>query len=157
MVVEKFKPVVLENMSKFQIGGKPGHRPAEHLFVVKSCIALFEMLGKTLIVQLNDFKKFFDREGLRDGMDALYSAGIDNKLYRLWFQLNQNTTTKVHIDGKNVGPRGALGNCPLHPPGNRQRHARHASAPPRPGVPAPPRGGRVGSTQFQPPPPWVVR
>ena len=95
MVVEKFKPVVLENMSKFQIGGKPGHRPAEHLFVVKSVIALFEMLGKTLIVQLNDIKKFFDKEGLRDGMDALHNAGIDHKLYRLWFLLNQNTKIRV--------------------------------------------------------------
>ena len=28
-------------------------------------------------------------------MDALYSAGIDNKLYRLWFQLNKNTKIKV--------------------------------------------------------------
>ena len=28
-------------------------------------------------------------------MDALYSAGIDRKLYRLWFLLNKNTKIRV--------------------------------------------------------------
>ena len=35
------KDTLVKNMSKFQIGIKPGHRAAEHLFVIKSTIALY--------------------------------------------------------------------------------------------------------------------
>ena len=77
------KPKLVASMSKFQIGGKPGHRPAEHLFVVKNVIALFKLMGRPLITQFYDIQKFFDREMLRDGMDAIYKAKINPKLYRL--------------------------------------------------------------------------
>ena len=32
MLIDKVKPIITKNVSKFQIGGIPGHQPAEHLF-----------------------------------------------------------------------------------------------------------------------------
>ena len=35
-VVDTLKPKIVSKCSKFQIGGMPGHRPAEHLYCIKS-------------------------------------------------------------------------------------------------------------------------
>ena len=50
MVVERMKPVITEKVSMFQIGGMPGRRSSEHLFVLKSIIALYALLGLVIIV-----------------------------------------------------------------------------------------------------------
>ena len=83
-LVLKSKKNIVEGCSKFQIGAMPGHRSQEHLFSIKSVIALYVSLGITLIIQFYDVSKFFDKESLRDALDALYKAGIIGKLYRLW-------------------------------------------------------------------------
>ena len=82
-------------MTKFQIGTKPGHRAQEHLFVLKRIIALYMQYDQAVILQLWDISKFFDRENLRDAMDALYNRGIKGKLYRLLYELNKNTVVRV--------------------------------------------------------------
>jgi hypothetical protein len=74
IVIGAAKDKIIENMTK------PGHRAQEHLFVMRSVIALYSLCGKALIVQLYDISKFFDREMLRDCMDSLYSNGIRGKL-----------------------------------------------------------------------------
>ena len=43
-VVNKSKTKIVEKCSKFQIGALPGHRPQEHLFVLKSTISLYTYL-----------------------------------------------------------------------------------------------------------------
>jgi hypothetical protein len=89
------KPNILKSMSKFQIGTKPGHRAQEHLFVLKSIIALNNLYDKAVFIQLWDISKFFDREHLRDAMDVLYKRGTRGKMYRLLFEMNKNTIVKV--------------------------------------------------------------
>ena len=42
-----------------------------------------------------DIKKFFDKESLRDGMNTIYKAGINSKLYRLWYKLNKKTKIRT--------------------------------------------------------------
>ena len=54
------------------------------MFVLKSVVAFCTLIGRPVIAQFYDIKKFFDRESLRDGMDALYNAKVAMKLYRLW-------------------------------------------------------------------------
>ena len=71
-------------MSKFQIGTKAGHRGQEHLFTLKSVIALYNYHKLPIIIQLYEVSKFFDAECLRDGMDALNNMGSKGKLYRLF-------------------------------------------------------------------------
>jgi hypothetical protein len=94
-VVEHSKPKIVSKCSKYQIGGMPGHRPSEHLFVIKSTMALYEQLDIPLILQTFDISKYFDSEVLKDAMAALYEAGVNGKLYRLWFELNRETEIKV--------------------------------------------------------------
>ena len=94
-MVDKSKTKIIEKCSKFQIGGIPGHRPQEHLFTVKSIIALYHYIDAPLFLQIWDISKYFDKEILRDAMDTLYGAGIEGKLYRLWFMLNKDSQIKV--------------------------------------------------------------
>ena len=55
----------------------------------------FEKLKIPIIIQLYDISNFFDRENLKDGLNALYNCGINGKLYRLIFELNRRTSLKV--------------------------------------------------------------
>ena len=84
----------MEKISKFQIA-KAGHRPQEHLFVVNSIIALYQLLDIPLLLQFFDIVKFFDKESLRDGMFVVNKAGIRGKIYRLWSKLNEKTKIRV--------------------------------------------------------------
>ena len=70
------KPKIMNKMTRFQIGGTAGHRPQEHIFTIKSVLSLYKMLNIPVILTLWDICKFFDKENLRDGMDAVYRAGI---------------------------------------------------------------------------------
>ena len=94
IVISSAKNTIMSNMSKYQIA-KPGHRCQEHTFVIKSVIALYELLKKPLILQLMDLTKYFDRESLKDCMSELYKCNIRGKLYRLLYQLNKNTEIQV--------------------------------------------------------------
>ena len=40
LVMNKVKPIMVKNGTKFQIGAIPGHQAAEHLFTIKSVINL---------------------------------------------------------------------------------------------------------------------
>ena len=71
MVMSQAKGKIIANMTKFQIGTKNGHRAQEHLFTLKSVIALYLRLDFPIMIQLYDISKFFDRESLRDGMNAI--------------------------------------------------------------------------------------
>ena len=95
LVIEKAKPKIVKKCSKFQIGGLPGHQSAEHLFTLKSIIALYLSQGKPLIVNCFDLKKYFDSEVLIDAMDKLYKSGIRGKLYKLIYELNKNNIIKI--------------------------------------------------------------
>ena len=90
-MVDLSKPKLIQRCSKFQIGGVPGHRPQEHLFTNKSTIGLYVYLSLTLLLQLWDLSKNFDKENLRDALDSLYDAGIRGKLYKLWHILKKDT------------------------------------------------------------------
>ena len=86
MVMNAAKDKIVNNMTKFQLGTKPGHMAQEHLFVVQSCIQLYNSCGKAVIVQLYDIQKYrIDPEMLRDCMDFLYNCVFKGKLYRLFF------------------------------------------------------------------------
>ena len=76
ILVEKVKPIFIENCSKFQIGAIPGHRPQDHLFVLKSTIALYMYLDLPLILHCFDVSKFFDKESLLDAQGKVGSGLI---------------------------------------------------------------------------------
>ena len=85
----------LPNMTKFQIACKPGHRPSEHLYILRSVVALFQKERKCFLMAGYDLKKFFDFEEISDVMDSLYQSKIKGKLYRLQFNMNKDVKIKV--------------------------------------------------------------
>ena len=95
LVMGVAKEKLIAKMSKFQIGTKPGHRAQEHLFVLKSTIALHLELDKPVILSTWDVSKFFDSECLIDVMNELHRSDIHGKLYRLLYLMNQNTRIQV--------------------------------------------------------------
>ena len=84
-----------DNMSKFQIGAKPGHRAQEHLFVLKSVIALYLLYEKPMILTTWDVSKFFDREVLADCLNEVHRNNVKGKLYRLLYEMNKNTRISI--------------------------------------------------------------
>ena len=89
------KEILTSNMSKFQIGAKPGHRAQEHLFVLKSVILSNLNLNNPVFLAMWDVSKFFDRESLRDCMNEVYRNNVKGKLYRLIY--NMNKATKITV------------------------------------------------------------
>ena len=87
--------MIMKEMTRFQLGTKPGHRAQEHLFVMMSVMALYKLCGLALILELCDISKFFDWEMLLDCMDTLYNNGIMGKLYRLIYEMNRETKIRV--------------------------------------------------------------
>ena len=77
IVTNAVKPIILENMSPFQLGMVPGHRCLEILFIIKSVKGLFEDQKKAIALQLWDFSKFFDWESLVDGLNERYKANVN--------------------------------------------------------------------------------
>ena len=55
IVMTAMKPIIQENISKFQIGAIPGHRSEEHLFTLKSIAALAEKNDVAIAANLLDF------------------------------------------------------------------------------------------------------
>ena len=45
LVMSLAKEKMVSNMSKYQIGAKPGHRAQEHLFTIKSVMLLYWHVG----------------------------------------------------------------------------------------------------------------
>ena len=95
LIVNKMKPDILAASSIFQIGGQPGHRTQEHLFTMRSVVALMLYHGEGIIAQLVDISRFFDKENIRDVMNTLYRIGVNKKACRTWFLLNKKTRISV--------------------------------------------------------------
>ena len=85
----------MKNSSIFQIGAKKGHRAAEHIYVMKSCIQMYQNLKKPLIICFWDYSTFFDSESEIDVMNEIYKLGVRGKVYRLLYKINQETLIQV--------------------------------------------------------------
>ena len=114
IVINKSKPHMVQNCTKFQIGAIPGHQPAEHLFTIKSIISFFRSSNRPLFLQCFDIKKYFDSENLKDAMNTIYNYGVKGKLYNLIYELNKSSQIKIKTsvgvtDSFEVGPTVAQG------------------------------------------------
>ena len=109
IVMTEAKPRLFENMSKFQIACRPGHRPSEHLYVLKSVFAKFQKEKKSILLTSIDLKTFFDTENAFDILNEVYSSDVKGKLYRLMYRMNENVRIKVKTpvgvtEAKDCGP-----------------------------------------------------
>ena len=89
------KDNLISNMTKYQIATKPGHRATEHVFVVLSRMAMYEVKGKGMIISVFDLSKYFDSESLQDCCGKIYSNKVKGKVYRLLYTLNKNVRIRV--------------------------------------------------------------
>merc|ERR1711994_571244 len=81
---------------QIQLGGMPGASCVDHLVVLKTWMKLKEETKNCGIICTFDMSKFFDKEPLSDLMHVLSErAKIDNKCYRTWYRLNENTRISV--------------------------------------------------------------
>ena len=97
LITEKMKNNIVDNTPKIQLGGMPGSSSVEHLVVLKTWMKQNEQLKKPGIFNTFDMAKFFDKESLIDCMYSLSKyAKIDNKSYRIWYKINQNTRICVN-------------------------------------------------------------
>ena len=94
LAVSKMKPTILSGTSCFQIGGRPGHRPQEHLFVVKSILLRLHMQKRLAILNIHDIEAFFDRERLDGVCNTLYEMKADKAAIRCWAKLNEDTVIR---------------------------------------------------------------
>ena len=95
VVEDGLKRCLVDGSSIYQVGGQPGHRPEEMVFVLKSLVARQRKLGKAVVLQCYDVQKFFDKEQMEDAILTCLKRGADPKAVRLWFKLNQNTRIQV--------------------------------------------------------------
>ena len=85
----------MRSLVGLQIGAVTGHRAQEHLFSIKSFIALIEWKNEAVALQQYDYSKMFDRENLLDGLNEAYKANVKGKLYKLLYELNKDRKIKV--------------------------------------------------------------
>ena len=97
LVTEFMKDKIVNATPKFQLGGIPKCRSVENLVVLKTWMKMKEERNQSGIFQCFDMEKFFDKERLLDCMYTLHTkAKVDDKSYRLWFRLNEDTRISVN-------------------------------------------------------------
>ena len=82
-VPENKAMLLVGGSSIYQIGGQPGHRSEELVYVLKSVIARQRAQGKAVLIQPSDIQKFFDKEMIEDVYLSCEKRGADLKAARL--------------------------------------------------------------------------
>ena len=95
VVEEGMKGPLVGQSTMYQVGGQPGHRAEELMFVIKSIIGKYRKEGKPIIIQAWDISKYFDKEMMEDAILTCYKRKVNPKATRLWYNLNKNTNIKV--------------------------------------------------------------
>ena len=95
VVEDGLKDKLVSGSSIYQIGGQPGHRSEELMFVVKSVVARQRSQGKIVILQGYDVSKYFDKEMIEDAVITCLRRGADPKAVRLWYKINEGTRIQV--------------------------------------------------------------
>ena len=108
------KDSIIENMISYQIACKPGHRPSEHLFTIKSLIAYYKLKRKGFLTSSINIHKFYDSEHLTDCLSVIYDASIRGKVYRMTYQMNKTNRIRVKTPvglttSAQIGPNLAQG------------------------------------------------
>ena len=62
IVMHFIKDTLIDNMSMYQIACKPGYRPSEHLFTIKSLISYYKKEKMSFLSSNLDISKFYDSE-----------------------------------------------------------------------------------------------
>ena len=91
IVISFVKDSLIDHLSKYQIACKPGRRPSEHLFTIKSIIAFYQKQKKGIILSSLHISTFYDSENLTDCLSEIYKCSVKGKIYRLIFEMNKTS------------------------------------------------------------------
>ena len=83
------------NFSQAQAGGRKGGNTLDHIFILKSMIAMAQKKGQELILTFYDIKKAYDRCDMQDMLYIINQEGFDGKVWNLTKALNENLTARV--------------------------------------------------------------
>ena len=92
-------------MTKYQLACKPGHRPSEHLYVLKSVFAHYSRKKKSMILTGYDIQTFFDSENIFDVFEDVYTSQVKGKLYRLLYEMNKNSKITIRTPVGDTEPK----------------------------------------------------
>ena len=110
IVEDGLKIPLIEGSTIYQIGGQPGHRSEELVFVLKSIIAKYKLFGDLLVLQLYDLAQYFDKEMIEDAVLTCLTRKVDPKAIRLWYKMNEKTQIRAKTGSgmSNVAEVGAI-------------------------------------------------
>ena len=91
----RLKPVILQKVSPFQLGGIPGTRPEEHLYTIKMMLLFLNAMGLPAWLAAYDMAKFFDVESHSDATVSLIEAGVRGSLLRFYQAVTANNRMQV--------------------------------------------------------------
>ena len=83
------------SFTQAQAGGRKGASTADHIFILKSLIAVAMKKGTELIITFYDIKNVYDRADMNDMLYVLNRQGFQGKIWRLTKSLNEGLTAQV--------------------------------------------------------------
>ena len=95
LLTKRLKPVIYQNVTKYQLGGVQGTRPQEHLYTMKMILDTFNSAKKPVWISLFDMKKYFDVQRADDATSTLVEKGLSGPLLRLYLAVTQKNVLQV--------------------------------------------------------------
>ena len=95
LMTEKMKPIIYAAVSPYQLGGMKKTRPAEHLYLLKVMMKLYNQEKLPLWLSTFDMKKFFDIQRWDDSAVSLITHGMRGPLLRLYEAVTSTNKMKV--------------------------------------------------------------
>ena len=87
---------ILDQVSKFQGGGKTDRSPNDQLFLLRGALDHMSYLKKTVYITLYDYQQAFDSLWLKDCILSLWNLGIRNSYLPLIYKLNERAVVTVN-------------------------------------------------------------
>ena len=94
LIKERTK-LITRKINKLQVGSAKNKSPADHTFIVRSCITRALYLNCPLYLNFYDFRQCFDKLWLEDSVISLYKLGLDNEFLSLIYKTNLNASIAV--------------------------------------------------------------
>ena len=95
LMTSRLKPNIMQKVTMYQLGGMPGTRPEEHLYVIKVVLQFLNSMGLSAWLAAYDMSKFFDVESHSDATVALVEAGVQGALLRLYGAITEKNKMQV--------------------------------------------------------------
>ena len=94
-LIKKRTKLITRKINKLQVGSGKNKSPADHTFIVRSCITRALYLNCPLYLNFYDFRQCFDKLWLEDNVISLYKLGLDNEFLSLIYKTNLNASIAV--------------------------------------------------------------